>query len=261
LSLVRRAYEDRQHESGYRLNDWEQNPRAYGTALLQRNTDASISYERSGAGISVRQASTAVLGSQQMASNATGQASQSSREESSVSSCSQQMHPVIKRRTRNREEDLQALIKSKKAYPEDVIDLTHVKELEPLDFKEEESKLARTLESLKTRYPKPGYIMYRYFLISIALVEKCIVGTEHGVYDENYNVDGEKDEECFFCSQQLRGKVIGHRCQCGHWHRAHIECFRCNLANRLNGLKEPESVCCLVCHNSLFKNNPVLRTI
>lgn len=31
--------------------------------------------------------------------------------------------------------------------------------------------------------------MYRYFLISIDLVEKFPIGTEHGVYDENYNND------------------------------------------------------------------------
>ena len=173
----------------------------------------------------------AVSGSNQMASNVSHQARQGSREEALISSCSRctSVHveqetandghiprevSVVKKRIPNCEEELQTLKKSKEVHLEDVVDLTHVEELEPLDFKDEEAKLARNLESLKRRYPKPGFIMYRYFLISIALVEKSVVGTEYGVYDENYNNDGEKDEECVFCCQQLRGKVVVHQCQC-----------------------------------------------
>ena len=211
LSLVRRAYEDRQYESGYRLNEWEENARAFGVALLRRNTDASISSVMNEAGTLDSRGGIAVSGSNQMASNVSHQARQGSREEALISSCSRctSVHveqetandghiprevSVVKKRIPNCEEEFQTLKKSKEVHLEDVVDLTHVQELEPLDFKDEEAKLARNLESLKRRYPKPGFIMYRYFLISIALVEKSVVGTEYGVYDENYNNDGEKDE-------------------------------------------------------------------
>ena len=84
FSLVRRAYEDRQYESGYRLNEREENARAFGVALLRRNTDASISSVMNEAGTLDSRGGIAVSGSNQMASNVSHQARQGSREEALV---------------------------------------------------------------------------------------------------------------------------------------------------------------------------------
>ena len=145
--------------------------------------------------------------------------------------------------------------------PEDIVDLTGDDELTPLNFDDEEAKLSRSLECLKKRYPKANCFMYRFFLISVALVEKFVAGSEYGVFHSEYNVCGENDEECVFCAQQLRGKVIIHKCECGVMNRFHIECFRCNLAYQFNEPKGPKTIRCLVCHDSLFGNHPVLSSI
>ena len=103
--------------------------------------------------------------------------------------------------------------------------------------------------------------MYRFFLISVALVEKFVAGSEYGVYHSEYNENGEKDEECVFCSQQLRGKVIVHKCDCGFLNACHIECFRCNLASHLNEVKGPLLIRCLICNDYLFRNHPGLSSM
>ena len=78
----------------------------------------------------------------QMASNVSHLERQGSGEEA--------LDTVAKRRTQNCKKEVQTLKKLKEVSSEDVVDLTHVEELEPLDFKQEEKKLAQPLESLKT---------------------------------------------------------------------------------------------------------------
>ena len=129
--LIYKEAVHRQHESGYHLNERGQNARAYGVALLQMNTDPSISSDRNKAGILDSTVSMAVPGSQQMLSNVIPQATQGRREEALVSSCGRYISvhvegktvnarhvfrevSVMKKRIPNCEKDLQALKKSKR---------------------------------------------------------------------------------------------------------------------------------------------------
>ena len=226
LSFVQTIYEDRQRESVSTINEREQNSRANGVVFSSSSRSTRIAEEGS----------------------------------SSVAHAAWHLSNA-KVTTRNCKKAAETKKNLQEGSSADVVDLTHLEELEPLDFKEEEKKLARNMEYLKERYPESGSIMYRYFLLSIALVEKFPIGSEYGVYDENYNNDGKKDEDCFYCSQQLRGKVFVHQCQCGHLNVAHIECFHCIIAYRLNDPKKPGRVRCFVCPRPLFSNHPVLCTI